>query len=64
MCGGKPDFTAVVCSTTWRSVLLGAEVSQDREQWCNHDALKLCNNLTDDNVKALERVSLIKSVHS
>lgn len=53
-------LNAVVCSTSWKSVLLGAAVSQDREEWCIQSALKLCNNLTDGNVKALERVSLIK----
>ncbi|XP_016151154.1 SET domain-containing protein 4-like [Sinocyclocheilus grahami] len=46
--------------TSWKSVLLGAGVSRDREEWCIHNALKLCNNLTDDNVKALERLSQLK----
>ncbi|KAF4118429.1 SET domain-containing protein 4 [Onychostoma macrolepis] len=45
---------------SWKSVLLGAAVSRDREEWCIHSALKLCNNLTDDNVKALERLSQLK----
>ncbi|ROL46482.1 SET domain-containing protein 4 [Anabarilius grahami] len=47
-------------STSWKSVLLGAAVSQDREEWCIQSALKLCNNLTDGNVKALERLSQLK----
>ncbi|XP_067258980.1 SET domain-containing protein 4 [Chanodichthys erythropterus] len=46
--------------TSWKSVLLGAAVSQDREEWCIQSALKLCNNLTDGNVKALERLSQLK----
>ncbi|KAA0721945.1 SET domain-containing protein 4 [Triplophysa tibetana] len=32
-------------------------VSRAQEQWCIDSALKLCNNLTEDNVKALERLS-------
>lgn len=46
--------------TSWKSVLLGAAVSQDREDWCIESALKLCNNLTEDNVKALERLAQLK----
>ncbi|XP_056312601.1 SET domain-containing protein 4 [Danio aesculapii] len=46
--------------TSWKSVLLGAAVSQDREVWCIDSALKLCNNLTEDNVKALERLAQLK----
>ncbi|KAK7161362.1 hypothetical protein R3I94_004139 [Phoxinus phoxinus] len=46
--------------SSWKSVLLGAAVSQDREEWCIQSALKLCNNLTDGNVKALERLSQLK----
>ncbi|XP_056107286.1 SET domain-containing protein 4 isoform X2 [Rhinichthys klamathensis goyatoka] len=45
---------------SWKSVLLGAGVSRDREEWCIQSALKLCNNLTDGNVKALERLSQLK----
>ncbi|XP_051992877.1 SET domain-containing protein 4 isoform X1 [Xyrauchen texanus] len=45
---------------SWKSVLLGAAVSQDREEWCINSALKLCNDLTDDNVKALVRLSRLK----
>ncbi|XP_067297126.1 SET domain-containing protein 4 isoform X2 [Pseudorasbora parva] len=46
--------------TSWKSVLLGAAVSQNREEWCIQLALKLCNNLTDGNVKAQERLSQLK----
>ncbi|XP_057188314.1 SET domain-containing protein 4 isoform X2 [Triplophysa rosa] len=41
----------------WKNVLLGASVSRAQEQWCIHSALKLCNNLTEHNVKALETLS-------
>ncbi|KAL1022326.1 hypothetical protein UPYG_G00025180 [Umbra pygmaea] len=41
----------------WKSVLLGAAVSQDREAWCVDAALRLCHNLMDDNSKALDKIS-------
>lgn len=44
----------------WKNVLLGELVSQAQEEWCINSALKLCNNLIEDNVKALERLSQLK----
>ncbi|XP_072513907.1 SET domain-containing protein 4 [Salminus brasiliensis] len=46
--------------SSWKSVLLGAAVSQDREEWCIHTALMLCLQLSDDNTNALERMALLK----
>ncbi|TRY68090.1 hypothetical protein DNTS_034806 [Danionella cerebrum] len=48
------------CSTSWKSVLLGAAVSQDGEYWCITLALKLCKTISGANVKALERLSELK----
>uniref|UniRef100_A0A3B1IH22 SET domain containing 4 n=1 Tax=Astyanax mexicanus TaxID=7994 RepID=A0A3B1IH22_ASTMX len=46
--------------STWKNVLLGAAVSQDREEWCIHTALTLCQHLSDDNASAVERLTLLK----
>nr|XP_055060591.1 SET domain-containing protein 4 isoform X1 [Misgurnus anguillicaudatus] len=45
---------------SWKNVLLGASVSQEQEDWCINCALKLCNNLIEDSVNALERLSQLK----
>ncbi|XP_065151916.1 SET domain-containing protein 4 isoform X2 [Paramisgurnus dabryanus] len=47
-------------SASWKNVLLGASVSQEQEDWCINCALKLCNNLIEDSVNALERLSQLK----
>ncbi|XP_019898059.2 SET domain-containing protein 4 isoform X2 [Esox lucius] len=41
----------------WKSVLQGAVVSQDREEWCVEAALRICHNLIDDNARALDKIS-------
>ncbi|XP_014006724.2 SET domain-containing protein 4 isoform X3 [Salmo salar] len=49
----KNDFLAPF----WKSVLLGAVVSQDREEWSVDAALRLCHYLMVDNTKALDKIS-------
>ncbi|XP_046693268.1 SET domain-containing protein 4 isoform X2 [Silurus meridionalis] len=44
----------------WKSVLLGAPVSHDREDWCILKAQILCQYLSDDNSKALLRIAQLK----
>ncbi|XP_053333058.1 SET domain-containing protein 4 [Clarias gariepinus] len=44
----------------WKSVLLGASVSQDREDWCNLKAHMLCQHLWDDNCTALARIARLR----
>ncbi|XP_035265376.1 SET domain-containing protein 4 [Anguilla anguilla] len=44
----------------WKGVLLGAAVSQDREEWSVHLARMLCQYLGDENTKALQRLSVLK----
>ncbi|XP_066517200.1 SET domain-containing protein 4 [Hoplias malabaricus] len=46
--------------SSWKSVLLGAAVSWDREEWCIHKAQILCQYLSDDNAKALERLAQLR----
>lgn len=46
----------VFFSPFWKSVLLGAVVSQDREEWSVDAALRLCHYLMVDNTKALDKV--------
>ncbi|XP_071243861.1 SET domain-containing protein 4 isoform X3 [Salvelinus alpinus] len=41
----------------WKSVLLGAVVSQDREEWSVDAALRLCHYLIVDNTRALDKIS-------
>ncbi|KAJ8004180.1 hypothetical protein DPEC_G00156100 [Dallia pectoralis] len=41
----------------WKSVLLGAAVSQDREEWCVNAALLICHNLIDKNERAVDKIS-------
>ncbi|XP_023991516.1 SET domain-containing protein 4 isoform X1 [Salvelinus sp. IW2-2015] len=41
----------------WKSVLLGAVVSQDREEWSVDAALRLCHYLMVDNTRALDKIS-------
>ncbi|XP_036401715.1 SET domain-containing protein 4 [Megalops cyprinoides] len=44
----------------WKSVLLGAAVSQDKEERSLHLAQTLCQYLWDENATALQSVSLLK----
>ncbi|KAJ8282268.1 hypothetical protein COCON_G00047870 [Conger conger] len=44
----------------WKGVLLGAAVSQDREERSVHLARVLCQHLWDENTKALQRLSVLK----
>ncbi|TSK17902.1 SET domain-containing protein 4 [Bagarius yarrelli] len=44
----------------WKHILLGAAVSQDREDWCLHKALMLCQHLCDDNSTVLSKISQLK----
>ncbi|KAK3510639.1 hypothetical protein QTP70_011893 [Hemibagrus guttatus] len=41
--------------SSWKSILLGAPVTQDREDWCMHKAQMLCQHLCDDNSNALSQ---------
>jgi hypothetical protein len=43
-------------SLFWKSVLLGAGVSHDREEWSVDAALRLCHYLMVDNTRALNKV--------
>ncbi|XP_062866554.1 SET domain-containing protein 4 isoform X2 [Trichomycterus rosablanca] len=45
----------------WKSVLLGAPVSQDRKEWCLLNAQMLCQHLSNDNTDALERLTQMKA---
>ncbi|XP_026865949.2 SET domain-containing protein 4 isoform X1 [Electrophorus electricus] len=42
---------------SWKSVLLGAAVSQDREEWCVHKAQTLWQRLSDDATDALKKLA-------
>ncbi|XP_076159735.1 SET domain-containing protein 4 isoform X1 [Alosa pseudoharengus] len=44
----------------WKSVLLGAVVCKDREEWTVQTALMLCKILLEESSKALERLSHLK----
>ncbi|KAL7852571.1 hypothetical protein SRHO_G00183560 [Serrasalmus rhombeus] len=46
--------------SSWKSVLLGAAVSQDTEEWCIHKAQMLCQHLSDDNINVLKRLAQLK----
>ncbi|XP_012696234.2 SET domain-containing protein 4 [Clupea harengus] len=44
----------------WKTVLLGAAVSKDREEWTTQTALMLCKILLGESSMALERLSHLK----
>ncbi|KAL2087407.1 hypothetical protein ACEWY4_016235 [Coilia grayii] len=45
---------------SWKTVLLGAAVSKDREEGATQAALKLCKILLEESSMALKRLSLLK----
>ncbi|XP_076838575.1 SET domain-containing protein 4 isoform X2 [Brachyhypopomus gauderio] len=45
---------------SWKSVLLGAAVSQESEEWSVHKAQTLCQHLSDDTTDALKKLAELK----